>query len=58
MQSMILSPVVPPEEPVDPVVPADTSVVEHPNAMEPTARYRKNSVHRNSVQTACKVIAE
>ena len=47
-------PVVPPEEPVAPVVPPEVSVVEHPKTMDPVARYRNKRVQRYSVQRACK----
>ena len=46
-------PVVPPDEPVSPVVPPEVSVVEQPNTMDPVARYKKNRVHRYSDQMAC-----
>ena len=53
-QKDVCLPVIPPDEPVSPVVPPEVSVVEQPNTMDPVARYKKNRVHRYSVQIACR----
>ena len=43
---------VPAEEPASPVDPRDVAVVEQPKTIDPVARYRKNKVHKYSVQMA------